>query len=1519
MIRSYNNDKTIVYAWAKFYPKVRDKHRSKGDFGVETSDGRHFEHYYYSHNGMHQLKEVTSDEKPKETMHYVTYKQKNLLKAITWPQGRSLDINYYLPGDLNNKEKVKKDDEVCFRVKELMAPLKENGEKVVTHRFTYDLKHRKTTVVDAEGASTVYSWNKDLRLTQIDRFARSGILYNRIRFVWGKNGTKDETNLICKILFDEKEKPIQATHYHYDKYGNVVEENLIGNLTGEGSAFTLDGEGLPEEVSAEVYTKKFTYSHDGRHLLYSVQEDNGLKIEYAYLKHTNLIKEERHYDRDVLFWHKIYQYDDNRNLIKETVQDLQGRAHLVTTIGLKSSAEVFAGMPEVISEMAGDTLLKKTILHYTTGGKIERKEIYDATGSPCYDLKYVYRKGLLKEETNALGYTAFTTYDELRNKETYKDFGQRSKVVMSYDRLNRPKRSVEYGDDRVKECSWAYNLLHQKIEFWDEYKKTTQYKYDSFGHLIETHLPGGGVELSTYDSSGCLIAYTDAMGNTVQTSYNIYKKPVSIQYPDGSKESFVYYKDGTLKSHMDQNGMETLYTYDAFRRVLSKATPYTVESFTYDSFNLLTKTDAEGHTTSYEYDKAGRKIKELFEEDSITYEYDVLGRPYKETHGELVSVTMYDYLNRPTEERKEDLYGNWLQKISYGYDAAGNKTTTTLYVENKESQEILEYDAFRRVVKKTDPLGFATTYAYEWVPHRNTTVDPLGLQVIETFNAQNKLFSLEKRSSKKETLLLDLYDYDFNGNMYRKESSFEGVEQLIFREYDSMNRVKTLIEGADTSEQKVSHYTYSPKGLLATITKPSGVVLTSTYDELDNLKFQRSSDGSISYSYDYDKTGHLLEALNENTEESLVRSYTAKGNLAKETFPSGLMVKSSYDSQGRRKSCLLPDGSSLLYDYNALHLKSVSRVKNNVHQYTHSYKAHDLSGRVLIEERPLQTGMITRGYDQLGRQVSIKTPDFHQEALSFDPVGNLLASSRQDEHLTFAYDDLYQLIEEKDHVYSFDAKHNRLKKGADLFTANALNQTSELEYDADGNPKFLEEKKLSYDALDRLVSVEEEGLRTQYGYDALHRRLSKKTYALIGNSWTLTKEIFYLYDGQNEIGSYDREGTLLEFRVLGNTSSAEIGSAVAIEIGDQLYIPSHDLHGNVASLYSPVNRSFEEYSYTAFGEEKFSFSPINPWRFSSKRTDEETGLVYYGRRYYAPKIGRFLTPDPLGLEAGPNQYAFVLNAPLTHFDLYGLLDESSNFSNNAMQAGVGVAHAIGGSCISAAVGVSDLAYVGVGLPLYGAALLMQSESMANYFSPSSHAREMSSMRSSSEAFMQRVLPSDRDSNVYQNTRMGTEMTADALLITYAVGGLALRAGAKVVAWGASKFGRVSSRAIQTEVFASVQEGEIAGGAYNCAVFEDYKILLRSQMEKPYVTNLELEKMLNSNYKSGACVGNGSTAAAIRSELSTGEQVFDRWHSQKGINSISFFENWLKRNPTASAGDRAAAENMIKDLSNALGE
>jgi hypothetical protein len=99
--------------------------------------------------------------------------------------------------------------------------------------------------------------------------------------------------------------------------------------------------------------------------------------------------------------------------------------------------------------------------------------------------------------------------------------------------------------------------------------------------------------------------------------------------------------------------------------------------------------------------------------------------------------------------------------------------------------------------------------------------------------------------------------------------------------------------------------------------------------------------------------------------------------------------------------------------------------------------------------------------------------------------------------------------------------------------------------------------------------------------------------------------------------------------------------------------------------------------------------------------------------------------------------------------------------------------------------------------------------------------------------------------------------------------------------------------------------------------EEYLRSLRQQMAKPHVEDARLDKLLNKIYRKDAEIGSGSTADAIRHERLVGEPVKGVWHSQKGEESVRSLETWLKNNPTASSGDRAAAENVIKDLKDSL--
>jgi RHS repeat-associated protein len=111
---------------------------------------------------------------------------------------------------------------------------------------------------------------------------------------------------------------------------------------------------------------------------------------------------------------------------------------------------------------------------------------------------------------------------------------------------------------------------------------------------------------------------------------------------------------------------------------------------------------------------------------------------------------------------------------------------------------------------------------------------------------------------------------------------------------------------------------------------------------------------------------------------------------------------------------------------------------------------------------------------------------------------------------------------------------------------------------------------------------------------------------------------------------------------------------VLYELNGKAYVPIHDHRGCVVVLVDlQTKKSIESYRYSAFGEE-LTHNTFSPWRFASKRVDEETDLVFFGRRYYHPILGRFITRDPEGFEDGPNLYAYLHNNPLTDFDLYGL-------------------------------------------------------------------------------------------------------------------------------------------------------------------------------------------------------------------------------------------------------------------------
>lgn len=1177
-------------------------------------------------------------------------------ESFSWANGKTLRVHYY---DLETKYATPK-------VSDLSATVGKDQTLLITHHFVYG--KNCTDVFDIQGNKTSYHWNGQQRLTSIRRYIGSDKLSSEERFVW------NETLLMSRSLWDANGICRQARSFIYDGHGNAAQTLFSGNLTGSGGPVILKSNGTVDRDQTETTCIKSTYSQDGKHLPLRVEDTNGLVTLYTYVPGTNLVKTKILSDGDTPKITYTYDYDEDYLLIQETMDD--GICHKIKKISPKQT-QPFLGMPEIIEEkyidQGQEKLLRKKVLFYRAGARIDHEDVYDADGNFSYQLSYEYdEKNRVVRETNPIGQVALTQYDASGNKIFYQDFGSSVTETFEYDFSNRPIRKIL--KDGEKERVFEYSYDTRSLLEWesDERGHKTHYKYDALGRCIEIIEPAlindqGELVYPTtrkdYDIFGNETLRIDPNGFETRTEYNAYGKPIHITHPDGTEEHFSYSLKGDLKSHTSVSGIQTIYEYDYLSRVVEKkifegSNLLSEETFIYTGSLLTSQIDPEGNVTTYQYDGAGRKIAETFAGETIRYQYDALGRESAIEEGGEITYKSYDLLNQLKEERKETPSGQILQKVLYDYNEHGDQTGVTRFVQGAPSTTTYLYDSFHRVIQKTNALGHIETTSYEDVTDnysqkvlQKTHTDALGLQTIETFDPQGNLHQIEKKKDKTLSLIKRFYtpskklslqvDTVFSSNTLQRE---------IFTrwEYDHMGREITVIEASGTPEEKTTRKTYFPTGELKTLTKPDQTTIFYEYNGLKHLTSIHSSDGSVDHKMSYNRLGHL------QTTDQIERTTDPKGRVLSETFFSKYTTQNEFDECGRRTSFKIPSVDlQIVYSYLGQALEKISRFKNSEEQYCHEYLERDLSRKILKERLIDGTTLKTQTFDLLSRKIETSSPFFHHSIDAFDPVGNILSMTRSGDKRTYYYDDLYQLTEETGrlaHNYSYDSSHNRLTKDEESYEINALHQaTSHFTYNLNGCPIERKNQTFTYDALDRLIEVSSINYSETFTYDSQHRRLSRTICRL---DKKLTE--YYLYDGQKEIGALDQDFQLKEFRVLGETPHAELGAAVAFELKYGPYIPFHDLQNNVAVLADLKGTIVTHLDYTAFGEEEMSGLIASPWAFSSKRRSRALGLVYYGRRCYIPELGRWLTPDPAGFTDGMNLYAFVGNEPLMHFDEYGL-------------------------------------------------------------------------------------------------------------------------------------------------------------------------------------------------------------------------------------------------------------------------
>jgi RHS repeat-associated protein len=911
-----------------------------------------------------------------------------------------------------------------------------------------------------------------------------------------------------------------------------------------------------------------------------------------------------------------------------------------------------------------------------------------------------------------------TSYDLKGNRLilTYSDKGRLTKVttatgqslMFQYDTAGRVQKVL---DPLGRINSYHIDPRGNLIQVMDAMGRSTLYWYDQSHNLVEICFPDGSTKSLTYDTERDLlleeagpgasrtiyrydvekrtVRITDGNGETTTLRYNVDFTQKVITDPSGGKTT-LQYEDGLLVLLRDPSGSETRYTYDDRGNLIAveNGLGYRASIEHHRVWNLpIAITDTLGRRYVFEYDKKSNLIKATDPLGaSETYVYTPDGR-LKDYMNPLGHTQHYEYDQKGYLTRIVDATGPMFEAV---YDDAGQlvKRTypdgTSISFEYNPSGQIIDvtdsgnrsvrflYNTMDRVVAHIDPEGNRTNLSYDAKGLLTATRDPLGNEVHYDYDGVTNLIKLT----------------DGNGNMTRfvRDSLGRLTERVDaggnrFRyDYDPSQRSSAVTDAMG----KTIRYQYDAAGQLIKKVYPDGGSIFFTYNPAGLLTAVRGSNAS--YSFTYDELNRLVAKHDTNVGQTVRYSYDAAGQVVKKVGPAGKVFRYGYNRRGNLTTIIDPLGAKTNYTYDAADRRRLITYPNQAR----ARFSYDVLGRVSRIRHETNDGKpfidLQYAYDRRDNRVSVKLNGVLRR-YAYDALSQLVKETREDgQTISYAYDALGNRLEARGAVrerYTYDALNRLTKTAQDTYR-----------YDANGNlTKRISRQETAaykYDMDGILTQVRLPQGTYRYAYDAFGSRIARSG---------ADEEERYLHDREDVLADFSGDGALKRLYIHG----PGIDDVAGLIEGNASFAVHADALGSVLALTDSEQHVVSRYDYTAFGEVKPVKERIAmPFLFTGARHDRETGFHYLRSRAYDPQIGRFISPDVIGIAGGINLYRYVGNNPVNLTDPSGEAIFVSALlvvaAVTAVGAGIGAlgAKLRGGSALAGAKGGAASAFIFTG-------------------------------------------------------------------------------------------------------------------------------------------------------------------------------------------------------------------------------